>query len=100
MQNARSNPIGLWAARALCYMSHHAEVVVAPEAQQRSFGGDSRLVLESVGTADAAALRAIRQVVPAAIQEVARLVYQAPSELTSSLPPTAATEVAALLQGL
>jgi len=64
------------------------------------FGGERRLVLESVGTADAVALRAIRQLVPGAIQEVARLVYQAPSELTNGLHDTAAAEVADLLGGL
>ena len=42
------------------------------------FGGETRLVLESVGTADAAALRAIRQLVPGAISDAARIVYQAP----------------------
>ena len=54
-------------------------------------------MLDSVGTADAAALRAIRQLVPAAIQEVARLVYQAPSELRNDLQAPAAAEMQELL---
>ena len=62
-----------------------------------AFVGNTRLVLESVGTADAAALRAIRQLVNGPIQEVARLVYQAPSELTNRLHPDAAPEVVELL---
>jgi len=62
-------------------------------AQPGVFGGKSRLVLESVGTADAVALRAIRQLVPGAIQDAARLVYQAPSELTSGLHAAAAEEM-------
>jgi hypothetical protein len=72
----------------------------APMAQPGVFGGESRLVLESVGTADASALRAIRQLVPGAIQDVARLVYQAPSELTSGLHAAAAEEMQQLLSGL
>lgn len=64
------------------------------------FGGETRLVLESVGTADAAALRAIRQLVPGAIQHVARLVYQAPSELSTGLRADAAVQVQQLLEGL
>ena len=64
------------------------------------FGGESRLVLESVGTADAVALRAIRQLVPGAIAEAARLVYQAPSELRTGLQPDAAAEMQRLLEGL
>jgi hypothetical protein len=63
-------------------------------------GLEGRLVLDSVGNADAAALRAIRQVVPGTIQEVARLVYQAPSELCRNLNGSTAAEVAQLLQGL
>ena len=69
-------------------------------AQPGVFGGKSRLVLESVGTADAVALRAIRQLVPGAIQDAARLVYQAPSELTSGLHAAAAEEMQQLLSGL
>lgn len=65
--------------------------------QHGVFGGDTRLVLESVGTADAAALRAIRQLVPGAVQEIARLVYQAPSELTRGLRADAAVEMQELL---
>jgi len=64
------------------------------------FAGEARLVLESVGTADAAALRAIRQLVPGAIQDAARLVYQAPSELRSGLRPDAAAEMQGLLERL
>jgi ribosomal protein L7/L12 len=63
-------------------------------------GGSAKLVLESVGTADAAALRAIRQLVPGGVQEVARLVYQAPSELTCGLHDEAAVEIQTLLSGL
>lgn len=62
--------------------------------------GTDRLVLESVGRANAQALRAIRQVVPAPIQEVARLVYQAPSELADGLRRDVADELASLLGGL
>ena len=64
------------------------------------FGGETRLVLESVGTADAAALRAIRQLVPGAISDAARIVYQAPSELRAGLHADAAAEMQRLLQGL
>src|SRR5438552_2139747 len=67
---------------------------------QTIFGGETRLVLESVGTADAAALRAVRQLVPGAIQQVARIVYQAPSELTRGLRADAAVEMQQLLEGL
>lgn len=62
--------------------------------------GTDRLVLESVGRANAQALRAIRQVVPAPIQEVAKLVYQAPSELAGGLDRDVADELASLLGGL
>jgi len=62
--------------------------------------GTDRLVLESVGRANAQALRAIRQVVPAPIQEVAKLVYQAPSELAEGLSRDVADELASLLGGL
>ena len=64
------------------------------------FGGETRLVLESVGTADAAALRAIRQLVPGAISDAARIVYQAPSELRTGLHADVAAEMQRLLQGL
>lgn len=58
---------------------------------------ERKLVLESVGSANAAALRAIRQLVPSPLQDVAKLVYQAPSELARGLRPEAASQVAQLL---
>src|SRR6188768_2503131 len=62
--------------------------------------GTERLVLESVGSANAHALRAIRQVVPGPVQEVARLVYQAPSRIADGLRRDVADELAGLLCGL
>lgn len=60
--------------------------------------GPRRIVIDSVGTADAGIVGVLRNVLPRPAADVAKLVYQAPSELVAGLSAATASEVARALR--
>lgn len=60
--------------------------------------GSRRIVIDSVGTANAGIVGVLRRVVPRPAVDIAKLVYQAPSELVRGISVETATEVARALE--
>src|SRR4051794_15454085 len=62
-------------------------------------GGGYRLLVRSVGTADAAIVHSLRSLRPASDAELAALIYRAPSELLADVDHDTGSKLAEVLRG-